>query len=146
MKKLAVIILACAVALMGCNTFTAMMVPVEGPLSANPASLKLEFTGDSVEHGSVKVIMPEGETCTGQYTVLEQGRQKFPSETYFNEQDYIKYFGHPIPFSHKNYGQALLVGDKGTSIQAEFLAGSSSPPHGYGLAKDNKGNVFKLIF
>jgi len=39
----------------------------------------------------------------------------------------------------------MLVGNRGTVIQVEFYTGSGTA-NGTGVAKDNKGNVFKVLF
>jgi hypothetical protein len=44
-----------------------------------------------------------------------------------------------------NRGEAMLVGDRGTVIQVEFYTGSGTA-NGTGVAKDNKGNIFKMLF
>jgi hypothetical protein len=44
-----------------------------------------------------------------------------------------------------NRGEAMLTGPKGTVLQVEFFTGSGTA-NGNGVAKDNHGNVFKVIF
>ncbi|RYH21138.1 MAG: hypothetical protein EON54_25805 [Alcaligenaceae bacterium] len=44
-----------------------------------------------------------------------------------------------------NRGEAMLVGTKGTSIQVEFFTGSGTAS-GTGVAKDNLGNTYKVLF
>jgi len=44
-----------------------------------------------------------------------------------------------------NKGEAVLVGDRGTVIQVEFYTGSGTA-NGTGVAKDNKGNTWKVLF
>ena len=44
-----------------------------------------------------------------------------------------------------NKGEAVLVGDRGTVIQVEFYTGSGTA-YGTGVAKDNKGNIYKVLF
>ncbi|MBU3714298.1 MAG: hypothetical protein FGM46_05050 [Ferruginibacter sp.] len=43
-----------------------------------------------------------------------------------------------------NRGEAMLICNQGTTIQIEFFTGSGTA-NGYGVAKDNKGNIFKLL-
>ena len=45
----------------------------------------------------------------------------------------------------KDQLEAMLVGDRGTVIQVEFYTGSGTA-NGTGVAKDNKGHVFKVLF
>jgi hypothetical protein len=44
-----------------------------------------------------------------------------------------------------NKGEAVLVGNRDTTIQVEFYTGSGTA-NGTGVAKDNKGNIFKVLF
>jgi len=44
-----------------------------------------------------------------------------------------------------NRGEAVLSGDRGTLIQVEFYTGSGTA-NGTGVAKDNNGNVYKVLF
>ena len=39
----------------------------------------------------------------------------------------------------------MLVGDRGTVIHVEFYTGSGTA-NGLGVARDNKGNIFKVLF
>jgi hypothetical protein len=42
-------------------------------------------------------------------------------------------------------GEAVLVGERGTVMQVEFYTGSGTG-HGTGVATDNRGNVYKVLF
>lgn len=44
-----------------------------------------------------------------------------------------------------NRGEAIIVGNKGTIIEVEFYTGSGTA-NGFGLAKDNHGNIYKVLF
>ena len=43
-------------------------------------------------------------------------------------------------------GAATLIGNKGTTIEVEYITSSFSPTHGFGLGKDSKGNIYKIHF
>ncbi len=45
----------------------------------------------------------------------------------------------------ENRGQAIVIGERGTVIEVEFYTGSGTA-NGFGLAKDNKGNIYKVLF
>ena len=49
------------------------------------------------------------------------------------------------PRGNENSGFAMLLGTKGTSIEIEFLTGAGTA-NGFGKAKDNNGNIFKVLF
>ncbi len=44
-----------------------------------------------------------------------------------------------------NKGEAMLIGDRGTVMQMEFFTGSGTA-NGTGVAKDNRGNTYKVLF
>ncbi len=39
----------------------------------------------------------------------------------------------------------MIIGTRGTVIEVEFYTGSGTA-NGFGLAKDNKGNIYKVLF
>ncbi len=39
----------------------------------------------------------------------------------------------------------MLIGDRGTVMQMEFFTGSGTA-NGTGVAKDNRGNTYKVLF
>jgi hypothetical protein len=45
----------------------------------------------------------------------------------------------------ENQYEIAHIGDRGTTIDIEFLTGVGTC-HGFGVAKDNKRNVYKVIF
>ena len=44
-----------------------------------------------------------------------------------------------------NKVEAMFIGDRGTVIQVGFYTGSGTA-NGVGVAKDNKGNIYKVLF
>ena len=44
-----------------------------------------------------------------------------------------------------NRGEAMAMCKSGNQVQAEFFTGSGTA-NGVGVAKDDRGNVFKLLF
>jgi hypothetical protein len=42
--------------------------------------------------------------------------------------------------------RAMLQGDRGTIIDFEGYTSGANPTHGFGRAKDNRGNVWKVIW
>jgi hypothetical protein len=44
-----------------------------------------------------------------------------------------------------NRGEAILVGNRGTVIHVEFYTGSGTA-NGIGVAKDNQGNIYRVLF
>jgi len=129
----------------GNNSFTGTGVAVEGPASQeNPKPLNLTFSWNGTGHGTLKILMPDGEICEGKYSTVPEDKQLFTSGSIFTKNDYARFFGNSYLIENKQYGQAILFGNNGTVITGEYYVGHSN--HGYGLGKDNKGNTYKFIF
>ncbi len=130
----------------GCSTIEipARAYPVEGPLVSLGIAKPIEaiFSWDGSGHGKISFTLNDGEICTGEYNTIAWSS----STSFFGEIEYRKYWGRSVSLSGMQYGQAITYGDKGTIIQAEYFVSSFSLKHGYGLAKDNKENVYKIMF
>ncbi len=135
----------------GCQNNSVMLVPVEGPLAASPRGLQTTIKWETAEHGTLRVVLPDGEICTGKHTTIPEGavasgfRMTFSSQLLSSSETLAGGYGRSSNLANKQYGQGLLVGNKGTVIQVEFFSSASSH-HGFGLAQDNKGNRYKLVF
>lgn len=132
--------------------------PVEGPLAESGTVSRIEMTFDSFQfidykeysftlpgnwakRGKIHVTLPDGEICQGEYAIYPFGH----TIRLFSYAQYDTYFGSTTPPRLARYGQALATGDQGTVFQAEFYVTKSSR-QGYGLARDNKDNVYKLLW
>lgn len=134
------------------------LYPVEGPLAESGNISRLEMTFDSFQfmdykeysftlpgnwdkRGQIQVILADGEICRGEYAIYPFGH----TIRLFSYDQYATYFGSTSAPRLSRYGQALATGDRGTVFQAEFYVTSSSK-QGYGLARDTKNNVYKLLW
>lgn len=45
----------------------------------------------------------------------------------------------------QNPGQAIATCAKGRTLQLEFVTGAGTA-HGYGIGKDNDGNIYRSVF
>jgi len=127
----------------------AMVVPIEGPMAApdNPhKQLTATFTWAGTGHGTVKINLPSGEVCKGKYTTVPDGAVGVGFGSLLGQPGYASHIGTAMSIRNKQYGQALLVGDQGTTVQVEYVTSASNPTHGYGLAKDSHGNVYKIVY
>lgn len=131
--------------IMGCS-LNSTMVPVSGPAAAKGQAINATFTWNGTGHGQIEMTLPSGEVCKGSYSTIADGFSTSASGSFFSQQLYATYHGSAATIANKQYGQALLTGDKGTTMQVEYFTSAMSPTHGYGLAKDNRGNIYRLIF
>ena len=141
------LILAFVVMLTGCST-TANFYPVAGPLSEQQPLpvLVAKVDGITGNTGGITITMPDGEKCTGKWSSAAGTSINIGTVNLFSQ--YGNVFGTGYSVSNTpgvNRGEAILVGDKGTRIEAEFYTGSGTA-NGYGLAKDNHGNIYKSFF
>lgn len=123
-----------------------MVVPISGPLSENPNVINAEFTYNGSGHGDLTVVLPDGEVCKGKYTTIPEGTITSESRFFFSPYVYANYFGNAYLIENKQYGQGLLIGNRGTIMQLEYFTSSRNPTHGYGIATDNNGNIYKILF
>ena len=132
----------------GCST-TAYLYPVSGPLSksAPPPVLTANVNGITGNTGTGSLVLPDGETCDGRWSSAAPNYSSSVSGTLWG------LYGSVVGFSGTatgiapgvNRGEAFFVCGKGTTIKAEFFTGSGTA-NGYGVAEDNRGNVYRMIF
>lgn len=131
----------------GCTT-TANLYPVEGPLSQQKPFpvLVAHIDGIMGNTGNIKLTMPDGEVCNGKWSSAAGMSVGYGSVNLFSQ--YGSVFGSGFTVANKpgvNRGEAILVGNNGTLIEIEFYTGSGTA-NGFGLAKDNHGNIYKVLF
>jgi hypothetical protein len=137
----------------GCST-TASLFPVKGPLSSIAPLPVILAKADGIwgNTGSISLTMPDGEMLTGRWSSVAPQQTTFSSVSAFSQGGmagaWAQVFGNGFSVSNVpgvNKGEAMLTGKKGTVMQVEFVTGSGTA-NGNGVAKDNRGNVFKVIF
>lgn len=135
-------ILVILIAFSSCVTLE--LYPVKGPSSAQvPITvIKAKAKGVMGNSGKVSLTMPDGEVCKGRWssTAGVKGSK--------NNVGLLVDYGQELglsPRGNENRGYAMAVGNKGTSMEIEFLTGAGTA-HGFGVAKDNKGNVYRVLF
>lgn len=116
--------------------------------------LTAEVDGIASNTGGIKLQMPDGEVCTGRWSSIAP--QSFTYSTVSAsatatsgmQTAWARVYGTGYSVSNLpgiNRGEAVLVGNRGTVIQVEFFTGSGTA-NGSGVATDNKGNTFKVLF
>ena len=137
---LAVVVLA------GCTS--ARLYPIEGPLSQNKPIpvIKARVSGILGNNGKISLTLPDGEFCEGEWSVTAGVAVGYTSGTLFGTYGSVYGSGMSVSTSGgTNMGQAMLVGERGTTIEVEFRVGSGTA-NGFGFAKDSNGNVYKVLF
>ena len=133
--------------LCGCST-TANLYPVKGPLSeVKPLPvIRARVDGIMGNSGDIALTMPDGEACKGQWSSAAGMSVTYGSGTLFSQYGSIYWSGYTVGNKPgENRGQAIVIGKRGTVIEIEFYTGSGTA-NGFGLAKDNKGNIYKVLF
>ena len=131
----------------GCAT-TGTMVPVEGPLSKMTPVPIIQPYADGIwgNTGNMSLTMPDGEQCKGRWSSAAGAGVAMGTGSLISTYGNVYGTGVSVSTGHgQNPGQAILTCDKGTIIHVEFVTGAGTA-NGFGFAKDNKGNVYRLIF
>ena len=139
----------------GCST-TANFYPIEGPLSKMVPLpvLVASVDGISGNTGNISLTLPDGEQLNGKWSSVAPQSSSYSigssnlTATNGLTSIWSQVYGSSFSISNLagvNRGEAILTGPKGTLLQAEFVTGSGTA-NGKGIAKDNHGNVFRMIF
>ena len=140
------VVLASAVLLGGCiNSTSVNFYPVRGPLAAQrpPPVVVAKVDGILGNTGNVYMELPGGEMCTGRWSSV--------APTHVTSGTLFMTYGTTVGFTASgiqpgvNKGQAFATCSGGTTVEAEFYTGSGTA-NGYGVAKDSKSNVYKMVF
>lgn len=138
-----VIPLACA----GCLSTTVSMYPVEGARAKQAPLPVVKAQVNDIQNntGSITMTDPDGETCTGTWSSgapapMNPGNSLVA--TYGGAAGVVS----QVPAaSMMNRGEAFITCERGTTYQVEFYTGNGTA-NGFGVAKDSRGNVYKLLF
>lgn len=131
----------------GCST-TANLYPVSGPLSeVKPLPvIKARASGILGNSGRLTLTMPDGEVCEGKWSSAAGTAVGVSSGSLFSQYGASYWSGYTVGTkAGENRGQAILVGSQGTVLEVEFYTGSGTA-NGFGLAKDNRGNIYRVLF
>jgi len=139
----------------GCSTI-ARLYPVQGPLmSQSPVPVFPGKFAGTINSGSVSFVLQNGEVCQGRWTRVvpakdpQGGQSVAPSPASDMPAIGDQIYGAGFYVSHVLgttwHGQAVITGSQGTVLTVEFYR-PDAIPQVQGVAKDNKGNVYKLTF
>lgn len=154
MKKILIFIITCLV-FTSCSK-TVFLYPYSGPIveNKNVRVLKAKASGITGNTGKITITLPSGEVLNGRWASMapmEVTYSQGSSRGYASDgmrSIWAKVYGSGYTIRNKpgvNKGEAYLVGSKGITLEIEFYTGSGTA-NGTGVAKDNKGNIYKVIF
>lgn len=118
--------------------------------AASPSGvLDAKMLGHGQGHGTLEITMPDGELLQGEYSIV------FGSSIGFGNIFATAYgaggaasangFSTNVAISGSGQGSAVLSGDRGTSIQCEFL-NNNLTGHGYGACRSSKGGLYRMVY
>lgn len=144
-------------AMIGCS-HTARLFPVQGPLSAQTPSPVLvgKITG-AFNSGSLSFVLGDGEVCSGHWTMVPRAKGTEVAKAdgapngMSSEWDIV--YGSGFYVSHvlgtRLYVRAVVSGNKGTVLNVELYRPENAEGNiaaaVKGVAKDNRGNIYKLV-
>jgi hypothetical protein len=147
--KLLVLLSLIAALVTGCLVMVpGHLYPIQGALSAQtPAPIYKVTISGVFKTGTMSATLGDGEVCHGDWGAV---RQDDPSSGQMSgewDRVYGQGFFTANVLGNPVFGRAVLTGTKGTILNVEFY----DPTPGQvvnvkGIAKDNKGNIFKLTF
>jgi len=145
----------------------ARLYPVKGPLStqAPPPVYSVKVSG-AFFSGNFSAKLTDGEVCKGHWTTVSRGiapnspnaTNPKPAEPLKAEWDTVYGSGFFVAnvLGSRLYGRGVAKGAKGTVLTMEMFKDESRPdlvaPGDVntraikGVAKDDKGNIYKLVF
>ena len=159
MKSLPVLLLLCVSTLSGCAT--ARLYPVQGPLSLHtPVPIYVaKFTG-AFNSGNLSVVLADGEVCKGRWATVT--RPNHPSDATAASAvsannlsaEWDTVYGAGFYVAHvlgaRLYARAALTGSRGTLLNVELYkpdrVENTAVGAIKGVAKDDKGNIYKVAF
>ncbi len=160
MKRPAMAVLLCASLLAGCSA-TARLYPVQGPLSQqNPAPVFVGRMKAGLHSGNFNVVLDNGETGKGRWTLVPRpsgpANAAIPASpstgTMASEWDLV--YGPGFYVAHvlgsRQYARVEITGTRGSVLHAELYEPDNTEQQTLasikGVAKDDKGNIYKIAF
>jgi hypothetical protein len=169
MKRSLLLVLFCLPTLGGCAT--ARLYPVKGPLSLQtpvPVYKAKMSQAPMFPSGPFSAVLGDGEVCKGKWKLVFGSKTSKPAApgAYASTQDLAAdwdsiygtgYYSFKV-LSASSFMRAVATGNRGTILNVEVYLNDPSAtapvsPNDLtiiremaGVAKDNKGNIYKLVF
>jgi hypothetical protein len=97
------------------------------------------------KRGIIEITLPDGEQCTGNYSIIRDASSTALSASWNSLYQSVYGSGQATTVQSTGAGMATAVGNNGTVLEVNFLADTFSG-HGFGVAKDNRGNIYRVQF
>ncbi|WP_353199150.1 hypothetical protein [Sandarakinorhabdus sp.] len=127
---------------------TVSMFPTAGPLKNQTPLPVLQAKADNITSNSGKfsVTYPNGDKCVGRWSSVAPQMTSVSWGSLFSQYGAISGVATSVSnLPGINRGEAVAVCGSGNQLTVEFYTGSGTA-NGLGVAKDEQGNIFKLIF
>jgi hypothetical protein len=162
MKARLVFILFCVCAIAGGVAASGQrLFPVQGPAATQvpPPAFTAKLTNIFKQSGKITLVQENGESFQGTWTIVTASffNAKTPgSPASYPPQPNLAYAwdlvygqGYYVGtiLGSQNIGQAVATGDRGTVLEIEFHREQLGVPEDnhFGVAVDNKGNIYKVV-
>jgi len=135
------------------------LYPVQGPFSSqSPSPVFTAKMNGGIHSGNISVVLASGEKATGRWEWIQTesptaSPAKNPGvESLASVWDAV--YGQGFYVSHvlgtKPFARAVVTGDHGTILHMEMYRpvgeGGEVPVNFRGVARDNKSNIYKVVF
>jgi hypothetical protein len=142
--------------LIGCFSARVLMYPVDGPLSTQRPLPVVRAKKTGLMSGTFSLVLPGGEVCQGPWSLVRpvNGQHSEGQSESSSERDlsgawnsiYGAGFYVANVLGARQYGRAKLIGNRGSIVFLEMYCGEVKNAPVLGVAQDNDGNTFKVIF
>jgi hypothetical protein len=140
--------------LVACSTSVSLF-PISGPYAQAKQMQPIIAKADGImgNSGKISLTLLSGEVCNGMWSSVAptSASANIGMASVGVSSNMASAWGTAYGTSFSignsasvNRGEAMLVCDKGISIQIEFFTGSGTA-NGYGVAKDSNGNIYKVL-
>lgn len=137
------------------------LYPVQGPLSAQTPVPVLSAKASGIfNSGNMSVVLSDGEVCKGRWEVGQaipapkgtitgnpSSGDDMPSvwDAVYGQGFYVSHV-----LGNKRFARAVVTGNRGTILNVEMYRADEGRPNSTpdikGVAKDNKDNIYKVVF
>jgi hypothetical protein len=135
--------------LTGCTVTRTVHLYPANPTPSETAVVQGVIVGHGQGHGTAKLIMPDGEILLGEYSIVFGGSVGFGtilgSVSGPGGAASVNGVSESVKIEGRGEGSASLVGDRGTSMQCEFL-NNNMTGHGMGACRSSKGELYRLLY
>ncbi len=145
----AALMMALSLGIAGCTIERSPHFYPANDAASKTGTLQGHLVGHGQLHGTAEVVMPDGESLQGEYSIVAGGSVSFGNifGTIYGRGGPLIGTGTSsgITMAGSGEGQASLFGNRGTSLQCEFL-NNNMTGHGYGACQSSKGGLYRMLY